>query len=767
MLDYGSSDGHSNRIRFADDNTLDNADWYVVAFFFELLAACASQRFFGGKGTNTSTEDGWYHSMSASETFLARHINGGSATDSLASATPLTVDGLVHGIVLAHDDAQSFMRFYLDGVLDIERALTSEIGANANGLRYGSSAAGVGVACRMGQIMVWAGLGASAFSRDDLDALAALHYAGQTVPRPDLLKYWVKGDNATTTINEITGEVATEDGTVTLSAKAQDAYFQPLTEQFRLIASHRLLRRRTEEPIVQISVPNYVGAALELMDLVNVAHESLPASATKLSGIADHGLVNNWRRYIARVVGIEPVPMEQIYKLTLKDHEASMASFWSTDQLPTGTNQQYEGLARLDLGAQRVTTRASVAYLEQANDVAYVLQNGEDGNYFRSVAVGLEKMNHLGSLAEESTQNPVLNSIAISGQTSWTEVENGGTIGLGQTQLAFPVALTFQNFSIQRPDNANDTYQHQTVAVLTANAYARVYLTYSDFSDDFQSAWFLQRSTDSFYWNNATPGWQSGLVWNALTNNHDGTLERIARFISEPVNIAADENWTLAYGLDSALLPAGGGVTHLYSASILKGRLRFSEVPTAAAAVTTAKDTVRFVRTALPQCVSALRGTLTLTVEAIQSSADLQDGEELCLFYWQYADADNYDAVLYEKQSAENARFSFIRVIGGVLDADAFLEVALAPGDIKTIRAIWTDETSSELDESPRLMRIYVDEVQGTDDTASNNHDAAEVDTEIWKGCAPDSTGYLRAMNYIRQIRVWPRVFTAEETPTS
>jgi len=531
------------------------------------------------------------------------------------------------------------------------------------------------------------------------------------------------------------------------------------------VASHRLLRRRTEEQIYSLDIP-LSFAALELMDLVNVSHESIPLSGSRLSGVSS-GLIEGWQRFIARLVGVSVNPLERTIAIRFKDHESFMATYWSTDRLPEGTNDDFDGLVRLGVGGTLSVDRPNFGYLEQENNVKLEVGQNLEGEFFRRVAVGNEKMNHIGFLAEDATQNPILNNAAKGSETSWTSVPNSGTLDLSTLRLAYPSSVTPRSFRALRANNANDTYRHQTFAVLSADAFRRIYLVKSEENATSIVSWRLQRSTDSKYWNDATPAWEVSAVWNRLPNSYDATnaLSTISRHFSRAIDVAANENWTVAFGLEGAALPAGGGEVNVYSISALKGYLVYSEVPTDAAAVSTTADTVKRVKTSGAQLVSALRGALTFELDPIQLGTDLKDGDELCLYYWQYGSTagQDYDAIIYEKQAAETVRFSFVRYIAGVLDARAFYAISTTPGTVHSVTAVWTDDTNGELDEAVRLVRIFVDGVKGTDDFASANHSAAEAHTELWFGCAPGATGYRRAMNYLRYPRFWLRPFSSEE----
>lgn len=761
MLDFGASDGHSNGLDFGDVTAYEGDVSYLIGMWLAEDASAASARFVFADGRLTVNSDNGYGLEWGTNTARVRHGDG-----SLLGAVDFTADvsdGNPHSIFYFWNKASGYVRFYFDGSLVSQTSFTKSKNTNALSFVLGNNSdINDGYACDIGQFMLWHNFEPSS---SEADLLAAIYHAHQFIPRADKLTLWHKG-TASPGQDEIQGTIPSASGTVATASAAPDSYYQSSLEQHRTVASHRLLRRRTDEQIFSLTV-KLEFLALENMDLMNVSHDGMPLSATRLSDVM---LMDVWRRFIGRVVGMDINPLQRVVNLKFKDHESFMATYWSTDVYPSGTNVKRDGLARLNVGAVHTMDRNSIGYMEQENNVKLEVSQEEDGQYYRAVNVGNEKINHIGLLLEESADNPVLNSAAKNSETNWSGTAGGGTLDTSTLRLAYPATVTDRSWRFARSDDASDTYRTQTIAVVSADTERRIYITKSEEDSTTILSWRLQRDSDSFYWNDSTPGWQSGATWNNLSNDYDSTnsLSIITREHSDIINISSNQNWTLDMGLEGASLPSGGGEGNIYSIGALKGHFVLSDIPTDAATVTASEDTSYHVKSSGSQIVSALRGTLTFQLEAIQDGGDLNDGEELCLFYWQYGSTagQDYDAVIYEKQSSETVRFSYVRYISGSQDARAYYEVSISPGTIYDVTAVWTDDTNGELGEANSLMRIYVDGTQGTDDTASANHDDTETHTELWTGCAPDATGYLRSMNYTRYPRFWTRPFTVEEVPT-
>jgi hypothetical protein len=152
-------------------------------------------------------------------------------------------------------------------------------------------------------------------------------------------------------------------------------------------------------------------------------------------------------------------------------------------------------------------------------------------------------------------------------------------------------------------------------------------------------------------------------------------------------------------------------------------------------------------------------------VHAIQDGDDLVDGDRLCIWYRQVGttDADDFDALIYEKPVAADPRFSFERWIGGSLDVRATFTLTITAGSEYRLACIATADVGNDLGLANSTLRIMVGADQGTDAVASANHDDTEVHTELWRGCAPSAASLRRSMNYVWNMRAWTRCLTNEE----
>jgi hypothetical protein len=158
------------------------------------------------------------------------------------------------------------------------------------------------------------------------------------------------------------------------------------------------------------------------------------------------------------------------------------------------------------------------------------------------------------------------------------------------------------------------------------------------------------------------------------------------------------------------------------------------------------------------------RGELRFKLIGRQEADWMEDGDQFILFYIQYGTGTaDRDVVMYEKQSAENARLSVRRYTASVQRARAYKEFDMVIGTTYECRWRWTS-ANGELDLSARTSSIFVDNVKGTDDTSSAIPSNIDPHTELWVGCQPTALGGLRAMNFISDWEILTRVHPDEQS---
>lgn len=533
--------------------------------------------------------------------------------------------------------------------------------------------------------------------------------------------------------------------------------------------SFRVVFFSSEVALYQVKVHHKFLANENVIDLMNIADSSFPVAPSILEDLTEHGLLDKWRRKVVIPVGQRYLPSEHAVEFTLLDYEPIMATYFSTLVSPFGNpGDALDGVARFGPGAVWTVDRASEAFVERESTIVQNADNSE-GAYLR-VPDGREKINHNGLLAEDAATNLVLNSaFALGTFTNWTNVLNGGSFSANTQKTAFPDAVTLQSFDVSRANDSNDSYTEQSIAVLLADAFRRVSFIHSEDDTTSIASIAIQRDFDSRWWNDGTATWQVSKVFLNAANSFDSvnSLEKELRVFTKPIPVDQNENWLIQVGMEGASLPAGGGDVRIYHVQSTVGKLRYSPIPTEGVAVTTSADSISGSLFSIPvrQMHYAGRGTISFEMLAEQDGGDLEDGDEHVLVHVEYGSTpgDDYDTVLYQKLAGQNVRFSFERFISGVLDVRATKDVVIVRGTVYRIRAMATSDSDGELGLAARTMRITIDEVAGTDATASATHSTLELITDIWIGSAPSAVGYLTAMNVIRRLRLQPRVVPLDE----
>lgn len=538
-------------------------------------------------------------------------------------------------------------------------------------------------------------------------------------------------------------------------------------------ATHKLFSSRQLSAFVTVVVP-WRFLAMELGEPMNASLQFLPSSASALDGIAQHALVKNWRRQFGTLVSIKPIPTEHAAELTFRRREHQMATYFTSDQLSGPTTSERQGLARMDTGGTFALTRATAVLVPQENDGAIDLSlvplASSDGQGFLEAQGLEEKMNHLGFLSEEAVDQDIIDSCFNDGFTYWTAAVNGsGAISaISGDHHAFPQSVSdtaifiFGDLSV-----TNYIHPATDLSVLSADGYRKIACIHSD-PNSWPTQFALQRSTDSWWWNDTSEAWQSGEVWNDFTLGYSVGIERHVLSYSNPIPVDNDETWQIRIGIENATT---GHWVYLVQTTI--GKYSYLPVKTGTAGITTEEDdaTVTLdVDMADPvrQLFYAGRGTVSFVMTARQDAAWMADEDAFALLTLQNDNTENnFDVIRYRKPTGGNARFEFCRFIesGGSpsLDATAYYEVDISPGTEYAVECVYTSDSDGELGLPARTLRIRIDKVNGVDDQASQSHSTSERYTKLWKGCSPAGEGSLRAMNYIRSIRIQPRCVPDEE----
>lgn len=731
MLSTGVSDGHSNRFRFADFDGIDELEWYVVAVHYAHVTDGTGERFFLWKGADAGSGAGWGIGMTTGELLRVRHRTSGGSNQVASADVYYAVEGgnPIHSLMVAFNKAAGYVRVYQDAALFESISFSDAIGDAAGGLRIGAAQDTSGPAMILGQIMLWANkLSEMPFTTANLDAMAQLYDAGKSIPNPDYLRYWIRGTNATTIINEITREEATIDGTVTLSSNPTvDAYFteQPYTPAWRDSGSRRLRRDRFPVFVYDAQL-NASGAQYEIADDVGLVPFGLPRAASHIR--QDGDLVRSGQPIYSLVGGITFDPNTFRHGIELEDLEHIAATIWVTYKLPYEVDTGQDGLAQIDTGAVKTFSRNNDGWVRDANGLLV------------KVGAGYEKLNHIGYASEDGRRNLLTNSALQNGAAGWT-----GTTGFSTTQLFFKDLESYPEMHVV----GNGEHREQTFSVVTVDGAHRFQIWHFDQTNGILR-WRLQRDTDSWYWNDTTGAWQASEVFNALPQVDENTQV----YSSFPIDCDQDEDWTLRIDCTGS----GSDSSWVGQVDLQNTRYALSPIVTDETGDREElEDTLAYVvdGDADRQIVYARRHTVRLTYYCWQDVDVVPDDAQLALYYCQYgADEDESIVGYYTKPAGSSARFVMEARQGGSIVATAYKEWDIARGDSLELEFRLVDETGDELQLKARTMSVLVNGERGIDDQLPASYSTAEDHTELMVGAAPAALGMNRANGIVSDLDV-------------
>jgi hypothetical protein len=518
-------------------------------------------------------------------------------------------------------------------------------------------------------------------------------------------------------------------------------------EAFREVWSRKLKRSRFEEVTYDLKVP-IKFITLELLDDLSVSHFSIPRAESLISNMINDGMTKKWQRLYALNVQQRINLNNMSMVLSFSDNEPYICTFWSTEKLPFAVNEDFDGLAQIDVGSLRSFTR---------NSNAWVTQN--DGQVV-TVEPGREKMNHVGFITDEQRTTQILNSNFQDGIASiWTTVLNGGTVANDTSTLLFKDSANYPNSALITRGAGGETFLRQgglTIDGLTS--FRTATFDYLDDGTGGRTSWWLQRSTDSWWWNDTTEAWQNTRAENRLplVTSIDGDN----RAVSKPIIEAAAATWTIEIGI-STTGTSSGDVVNIFQVDLVEGPYVVERIVTDnSATVTTERDEKKFVLDSSGETQRQIwpsdRGTNRLTYRPSNDGSRLQDGDKLALAYGQIGDTSNYGYVTYQKLVGENVRFAFERYEAATLISRATKEISVVRNTEYEIAARWTSD-DNELD----LITEQLDHTafDGTNDTYTLAGD--------FTGNADDTTGFFSCLVRFNDVVSQQKIFESASAKIS
>lgn len=507
-----------------------------------------------------------------------------------------------------------------------------------------------------------------------------------------------------------------------------------LVEHARVVGSMNL-RFRNKATFVDVDAPLLYALDTELLSDVAMSHFAGP-----YPGGIGWG-EKRWARRFLRLMSAQIDLESGKSRMTFFDVRRYLVLHWDTMLTKKPFSGAADGIARLS-GGKRSFTRNSKAWFEDPSDRRIV-----------EATAGTEKYAADGELLESKQQNEILNSSFKDGVSgSWTLEGtgiNGSAIANDTVDLLFDskVSANSCKMTAGNPLGGTDLAIRQTTASIPASTDMRFSVDHLDDSGAALS-WSLQRSSDSNWWNDSTPGWQVGGVDNNFTVRSTKTRDKSAII---PTGASAN---TLTVRVKAKT--TAGQINHVYHVQLERNRFPTSRIVTQTAVVTREADTLEISNNSDGRVWDPARGTFFCEIIPTWSSGDLPGTIRKIIAIAWHSNIDNTDEISYNQTTSS---FVFRRTIGGTTFT-ATKATTVVAGTKYAIAARWTSD-EGELDLANFTASIFVDGVKGTDATASSSATLASYATLHIGLLGTDTQFSVDA--YVRHFMVSPFALTDEE----
>lgn len=413
-------------------------------------------------------------------------------------------------------------------------------------------------------------------------------------------------------------------------------------EAARGVGSRSLRMRRKAMNFIDLGAVERKFLRREIGNIIGVSHFAVPHESR--TGTVTP--VKKWERKPHIITQIEYNQLSQITKISLWDGREFWLNLWDVAKSELSATSQRDGVPSLDGGANRTFLRDSSAWVEDPGDGRIV-----------QVASQTEKNTTNGHLLEKSATNYLLGSNFSEGYaTRWTAqgVAGGATVVDDTSDLLWDSGETLYSCKITAADPLGGTPIgfHQTTASLDADLVITVAVSHKDDSGVVLSV-LIQRGIDSWYWNDATPGWQAGSVTNDLTVRSSKDRDQIN-------NIDVGGGATTIKVLITAETTAGQ-INHVYDAQIENTEYATSRIMTVGTTVTRADDEFYYSNTVSARTFSPVLGTAFTRIIPLWSTADLPTNAKKTLFYCEY-DVNHKEHIYYDQATSA---WVFVRTVNG------------------------------------------------------------------------------------------------------
>lgn len=524
----------------------------------------------------------------------------------------------------------------------------------------------------------------------------------------------------------------------------------------------RMLRMFQHTPeTYQVTLPYYF-LDLEVMDAVRLHDDRIPRDATRLDGLSEHGMADDWRGMFGQAVSIVDDLDKMELGVTVLNEEPYVCLSADTAAAPFDVNsdesvneisQRRRGVMSLSAGAMRK---------EDRTDLAWIPDSSQRYGFVRLAKViwSVAKMNNLGMLCEDAIGNDVLNSCFIDDLTGWTTVPSTGSIAISTDEQLFEDTELGQQV-VKVTKGSGDTYFHRSFTTTATDR--RICIWALSGSSSQQGEWAYQRNAGD-WWNDTTESWDASIVWNALQHDAD---DRWSRTVSKLITGQGAGTGVLRIGKNGGL---DGDVFYVGQVMSYEDERIFSDVLTDNSAVVsggvadTIYEEIDNGGTDDRQVMNPDRVTYRVTMHAYQDEDGIKEGtaNRMIIKTWRWnADGDR-DEVAIEKVSGQ-VRIAGRRFRSSTEEALAFKNITLVRGQEYEITYRVTSPSDGELGLPARTHSVLVDGVKGTDDQSDGVHSSSTQVTQMYIGSTTSGIGLRRCGNWLRNWETIQRVLADEE----
>lgn len=463
------------------------------------------------------------------------------------------------------------------------------------------------------------------------------------------------------------------------------------------------------------------------------------------------------------------------------DLREAYASLWSPLYTDLGADDQWSGIAWMDMGGGKVVTRAQGGWTWRPGDL---LRRDAAAGKWRISPWGLVVCGGEGSGNGKTSFWPENNTFSQGSGTTFTGWANvtAGSGALAEETATYALDVTGYRRAVKLtnggapPTDTAYVYTSATAGGL-ANYKIRVHYRYATTSTAAagQPGWLLYDTVSAKSYVAGT-GWAAGSTWNLPTDGA-GSVRQFGDQVavwSEEITVNPGGAPTLRLYVGYSSTP--GAVSRIYEAGLIYPdttsgagaravRREFLATTTAAgtlAADQVAVDNQSAYRVWFPEC-----GVVHAVVVPLWKQADLDDNDTkhvlVAMIDSAYSGGAAYMALSLKRTSSSNVRAVFEVFRGGGSLGSAYVDLGALTyfgGPVK-LSCRWTG-SSGELGLAARTLDVFGNGTKGTSGTASAALVAVES-SKLYLGSYPSGTAYSYLDGILSHLEVKPFCLTDDE----